>query len=100
MPRSRREKPQPPRWGWQNHAACRGAPMELFFGPEGERSAERDRRESGALRLCAVCPVLETCRRHAMVMPETHGVWGGMTEAQRTTERAVERRRRGKETAA
>jgi len=96
MPRSRREKPQPPRFGWQNQAACRGAPLELFFGPDGERSAERERRERDALELCAACPVIQTCRRHAMVMPEDHGVWGGTTEAERTTER----RRRRRETAA
>jgi WhiB family transcriptional regulator, redox-sensing transcriptional regulator len=99
MPRSRREKPQPPRFGWQNRAACRGAPLELFFGPDGERSAERNRRESDALKLCAACPVQETCRRHAMVMPETHGVWGGTTEAERSIQRKAERRRR-RETAA
>jgi len=99
MPRSRREKPQPPRFGWQNRAACRGAPLELFFGPEGERPAERARRESDALGLCAVCPVIDTCRSHALVMPERHGVWGGTTESARTAERKTERRRR-RETAA
>jgi WhiB family transcriptional regulator, redox-sensing transcriptional regulator len=99
MPRSRREKPQPPRFGWQNRAACRGAALHLFFGPEGERSADRERRENAALELCMVCPVLETCRIHAMVMPETHGVWGGMTEAERSAQRKAERRRR-RETAA
>jgi WhiB family transcriptional regulator, redox-sensing transcriptional regulator len=99
MPRSRREKPQPPRFGWQNRAACRGAPLELFFGPDGERPGERDRRERDALALCAVCPVLDTCRRHALVMPETHGVWGGTTEATRAGQRKTERRRR-RETAA
>jgi len=95
MSTSRRDKPTPPRWGWQVDAACRDVGLELFFGPEGERSAERDRREQAAVTFCVGCPVVEACREHAMAVPEAYGVWGGQPEA----ERAAQRRRR-RETAA
>jgi WhiB family redox-sensing transcriptional regulator len=73
----------PPRYDWQDDAACRTASVELFFGPEGERPTVRREREARALAICAQCPVLEACRRHALTLPEIYGVWGGTTEHQR-----------------
>jgi WhiB family redox-sensing transcriptional regulator len=99
MSTSRREKPTPPKWGWQDNAACRDVGLDLFFGSEGERSAERDRREQVALTFCAGCPVADVCREHAMAVPEAYGVWGGLSEGERGAERAAERRRQ-RETAA
>jgi WhiB family transcriptional regulator, redox-sensing transcriptional regulator len=76
-----------PAWGWQDKAACFGANMELFFGPDGERAPARERREQKALRICAGCPVRAACREHALSAPEISGVWGGLTEEQRAQER-------------
>ncbi|HEY6739183.1 MAG TPA: hypothetical protein VI076_10070, partial [Actinopolymorphaceae bacterium] len=39
-------------WTWQDYAACRDAPAELFFGPEGEKPQERDQRERRAVQVC------------------------------------------------
>ena len=78
-----------PRFGWQDRAACRDEPLELFFGPDGERPTVRRAREAAALAVCARCPVVDSCLQHAMALPENHGVWGGTTEQQR-----AERRRR------
>jgi len=36
-----------------------------------------------AKRLCAVCPVREACRDHAIATGETDGVWGGLTPDER-----------------
>ena len=51
-----------PSWGWQDKAACKGADVVLFFGPDGERQPERDIRERQAKVLCGSCPVQMECQ--------------------------------------
>lgn len=75
---------------WVEQAACQGADPALFFGPDvlnadgrRERLAERRRREAEAKVFCADCPVRAQCAEHALNLPEAHGVWGGMGEAER-----------------
>lgn len=80
----------PPQWGWQDAAACRGEDIGLFFGPDGERQPEREIRERKAKSICARCPVQTECLEYALSRPEKYGVWGGLNEE----ERASERRRR------
>ncbi len=63
---------------------------ELFFGPDGERQADRERREAMAKNVCADCPVRARCLDHALTAGERYGVWGGLDE----NERAAETRRR------
>lgn len=70
---------------WRANAACLGASIELFMGPEDERVRDRARREVVALVLCAACPVRRACLDHALAVPERHGVWGGTTSGQRLT---------------
>src|SRR4051812_21688137 len=83
-----RRKPMPARSrAWHLEAACAHAPDGLFYGPEGEKPPERLAREARALEFCAACPVLEACRTHALALPETYGVWGGTTEANRNAVR-------------
>jgi WhiB family redox-sensing transcriptional regulator len=64
-------------------AACLTADPDLFFPPDGERGPARDARDVMALAVCAACPVLEQCRRHALSARETYGIWGGTTEDER-----------------
>jgi WhiB family redox-sensing transcriptional regulator len=77
-------------WDWQLRAACRAMDASVFFHPEHERGTAKDRRELRAKQVCASCPVIEACPRHALDVHEPYGVWGGMTVA----ERAALRRRR------
>ena len=79
-----------PSWGWQDRAACKGADVVLFFGPDGERQPERDIRERKAKALCGSCPVRAECLGYAVSRPEKYGTWGGLNE----DERSAERRRR------
>jgi WhiB family transcriptional regulator, redox-sensing transcriptional regulator len=79
-----------PNWGWQDRAACHGADVVLFFGPDGERQPERDIRERKAKALCGSCPVRMECLGYAVSRPEKYGTWGGLNE----DERSAERRRR------
>ncbi|GAA4713680.1 hypothetical protein GCM10023215_65880 [Pseudonocardia yuanmonensis] len=70
-------------WDWQMQGACRGMDSSFFFHPEGERGPARANRERRAKEICAACPVLEMCRRHALEVQEPYGVWGGLSEHER-----------------
>ena len=68
---------------WQYDGACRRADPSLFFSPEDERGPRRRARESAAKQLCARCPVIDQCLKHALSAKEPYGVWGGLTPAER-----------------
>lgn len=70
-------------WEWQQNGACREASPDIFFHPEGERGPSRERRVQRAKAVCGSCPVLTTCREHALRAREPYGVWGGLTEDER-----------------
>ena len=72
-------------------AACKGADLDLFFGPFAEFVSSRQQREAKATAICAGCPVKAECLEYALDAREVYGVWGGMTEDER---RALLRRRR------
>ena len=71
-------------WEWQFEGACRDADPTLFFHPEGERGAARRRRAETAKAICATCPVLTQCREQSLQVREPYGVWGGLSEEERT----------------
>lgn len=68
---------------WQYQGVCMGLDSEVFFSPEAERGAKRERREEAAKQLCQTCPVIDRCREHALAVQEPYGVWGGLTETER-----------------
>ena len=69
---------------WQRRAACRGPESALFFPPTyPERKDDRDGREARAKAICAECPVQAACLDYALSIREPHGIWGGLTEAER-----------------
>lgn len=67
-------------WDWQLSAACRAAPTEAFFRPEGERGPDRQWREVRGKELCARCVVVAACRTYAVAAGEDYGIWGGLNE--------------------
>lgn len=69
---------------WQYEGACRDQDPDTFFSPDAERGPRRRAREAAAKALCAVCPVIEQCRNHALTVREPHGVWGGLTISERS----------------
>jgi WhiB family redox-sensing transcriptional regulator len=77
---------------WAASAACREADASMFFAPEGEREAARQRRQTQAQAICQDCPVLALCRDYALATDEPYGIWGGMTEL----DRRRHNRRRGR----
>ena len=66
---------------WHADAACRTVDAELFFA-EG-KSAEAYRARRAAQLICAGCPVLMNCADYAAKYRPRHGVWAGLTPAQR-----------------
>lgn len=79
-------------FAWMNDAACRGEPLDLFFGIDGERGGSVARRQAKAKAICQPCPARAECADHALSMPEKYGIFGGLSEE----ERAKERRRRAR----
>jgi WhiB family redox-sensing transcriptional regulator len=71
-------------WMWQLAARCRGEDPALFFPPDRERGHDRGIRETRAKALCERCPVTAKCLEHSMKFPEYFGIWGGLSEDQRT----------------
>jgi len=57
--------------------------LVLFFGPEGERQQQRERRERAAKAVYARCPARVECLEYALEHDERFGIWGGLSERER-----------------
>ncbi|WP_353050494.1 WhiB family transcriptional regulator [Cellulosimicrobium sp. Marseille-Q4280] len=73
---------------WQDEALCAQTDPELFFPQKGGSTAE-------AKKVCRQCPVVDECLEWAIDAGEEHGVWGGMSERERSAY-ARSRRRKAK----
>lgn len=62
---------------WQDEALCAQTDPELFFPEKGGSTTE-------AKKVCRQCPVIDECLEWAIDAREDHGVWGGMSERERT----------------
>jgi WhiB family redox-sensing transcriptional regulator len=67
--------------------ACATVDPDLFFAEPGQT-----RQTQQAKAVCARCPVLTSCRAFAL-RTQVHGVWGGMTQDERTKARSGHGRR-------
>ena len=70
---------------WRTAAACQSADPELFFpvsaiGPSREQVA-------AAKEICGLCVVRSECLSFAQRTGTVHGIWGGLTEQERTRRR-------------
>ena len=70
---------------WRTAAACQSADPELFFpvsatGPSAEQAA-------AAKEICGLCVVRSECLSFAQRTGTVHGIWGGLTEQERTRRR-------------
>lgn len=66
---------------------CAQTDPEAFFPTNGVNARE-------AKAICRACPVIEACREHALSAPEPYGVWGGLSERERTALRRAQGRAR------
>tara|TARA_Y100000996_G_scaffold380011_1_gene333637 strand:- start:144 stop:494 length:351 start_codon:yes stop_codon:yes gene_type:complete len=66
---------------WFKKAACKGAPIEMFFLERGCSQFD----SQPARKLCATCSVRPECLEYAITEPEDYcrGIWGGTTAAER-----------------
>lgn len=65
-----------PVFDWQQQAACKGMPADLFFPESGQMDQLRR-----ALAVCKMCPVKQHCLNANLY--EKIGIWGGTTARQR-----------------
>lgn len=65
------------RMTWQEEGSCRGVDPEVFF-PISDDEAWR------AKEYCAVCTVRTDCLAFSLQNRERYGVWGGVTERERS----------------
>ena len=61
---------------WRELAKCTLADADALFAP--------GRKQQWAKRICAACPVMTECREWALTEQIPWGMWGGMTERERT----------------
>jgi WhiB family redox-sensing transcriptional regulator len=69
---------------WRQHARCGGVDPEIHF-PAHDADGT-----AAAKRICRKCPVKSECLAYALEHDEQHGVWGGMTPAERRKHVAYE----------
>jgi WhiB family redox-sensing transcriptional regulator len=56
----------------------------VFFPPtQPERRDEKRFREERAKAICGECAVRDDCLGYALSIREQHGIWGGLSEAER-----------------
>ena len=71
---------------WHDLAACSGESGAVLFYPplRAERRAARLRREARARAVCESCAVRHECLQHALDHHERYGIWGGLTDRERS----------------
>jgi WhiB family transcriptional regulator, redox-sensing transcriptional regulator len=75
---------------WQQRAACRGPIAKVFFPPSAPESRyAREAREARAKAICRGCEVRTECLEYAVEIREPHGIWGGLSEAERRVRFAI-----------
>ena len=72
------------REAWLEDALCLGTDPEVFFPGLGDSNHD-------AKRVCGACPVAAECLAFALAGNVGHGVWGGMSAAERYRLRRVSR---------
>jgi WhiB family redox-sensing transcriptional regulator len=72
---------------WQDVAACREIPVEMFFPPAEQESEV-------AKAVCANCTVRQPCLEFALAEAERFGIWGGLTSLERRSLAAKRRKAR------
>ena len=68
---------------FRTQSLCYSAPINWFFPSKGAPPIGK--------KLCTICPVQPECLNYAIDNQINHGLWGGMTERERFTERAKRR---------
>ncbi|MBX6389798.1 MAG: WhiB family transcriptional regulator [Frankia sp.] len=75
---------------WMDQAACAGVDVEVFYPPVGDQDSYRQIRAV----YCGPCPVRRECLAFAVAaepadLAKRHGMFGGLTPAQRHDPKTV-----------
>lgn len=70
---------------WQEHAACRNHPTDLFFPTDNTHP----HKITIARSICQGCTVRDECLDAALTRNELFGIWGGYTVKERRKIRAT-----------
>jgi hypothetical protein len=62
---------------WEGERRCRDVSPAIFFPEEREESSNE------AFALCDQCACRSVCTEYAIENNEIHGIWGGLTQAER-----------------
>jgi WhiB family redox-sensing transcriptional regulator len=68
---------------WEDEAACKGMPLELFFGSDEFPMTNVQARDGRMI--CASCPVRRDCLVDALLKREANGMRGGYLGHERRT---------------
>lgn len=82
-PQVRLPHPLSEEWQWQLNGACRAMPSSIFFPDQSLRGHAKTSAEHDAKLVCAQCPVSTKCLQYALEARESHGIWGGLSSAER-----------------
>ncbi|MEV7683236.1 WhiB family transcriptional regulator [Streptomyces sp. NPDC088341] len=82
---------------WRAGGACIGEDPELFFpiGTTGPSALQIEEAKA----VCHRCSVMKTCRSWALESGQEHGVWGGLSEADRRSLKRRAARQRARDAA-
>jgi WhiB family transcriptional regulator, redox-sensing transcriptional regulator len=68
---------------WAPKGACQEKPDPGFLAERTNSGSKNREQEQTAKAICGSCPVRAECLEHAILMPETGGIWGGLNSAER-----------------
>jgi WhiB family transcriptional regulator, redox-sensing transcriptional regulator len=77
-----------PPFDWRLAAACRDLDPDVFF-PIGTAGPAAVIQVAEAKRICLGCPVRTPCLDWALRHHQDHGIWGGLTAAERQALRSA-----------
>ena len=67
-------------FSWTDEKSCND-----FWDGFRKYTDERNAREGKAKAICGACAVRAECLEYALKTDQEHGIWGGLTEAERRT---------------
>lgn len=68
--------------GWKKFASCAHTDPEVFFPEKGDSTKQ-------AKKICSSCDVTRQCLEYALDNDEQFGIWGGLSEQERSKLRKV-----------
>ena len=84
---------------WRAEAKCFGVDTSTFYAHTDKLTLGENRMIADRVkkRYCDTCTVKDDCLEFALATNERDGIWGGMTEKERQSERRARARARKKQ---